>query len=118
MSPGPSVDYDSLLINLKLAGAHVQISGGVDQPFLAVKSLVIRVDGQRVDVFQYKTEEEMVGDSLKITPDGYTVNSFPVSWEKPPHFFKSGRIIVLYLGDDQSVLRLLQKELGEQFAGL
>ena len=33
------------------------------------------------------------------------------------HFFKAGRVLVLYVGDDKIVLNLLKGILGEQFAG-
>jgi hypothetical protein len=35
----------------------------------------------------------------------------------PPHFFKSGRLIVLYVGEESSVLKALEAMLGPQFAG-
>lgn len=34
-----------------------------------------------------------------------------------PHFYKAGRIIVLYVGSDETVLGLLEEILGSQFAG-
>ena len=38
-------------------------------------------------------------------------------WMATPHFFKSGKLIVLYLGDDVAVMTLLTGLLGPQFAG-
>ena len=37
-------------------------------------------------------------------------------WMATPHFFKSGKLIVLYLGDDVEVMTLLTGLLGPQFA--
>jgi len=34
-----------------------------------------------------------------------------------PHFYKTGRIIVLYVGSDEQILTLLQSVMGAQFAG-
>jgi hypothetical protein len=39
-------------------------------------------------------------------------------WESTPHFYKGGRIIVIYVGDDWWTISLLVKALGEQFAGV
>jgi hypothetical protein len=38
-------------------------------------------------------------------------------WIDKTHFYKAGRIIVLYLGTDQAILDLLNKVIGPQFAG-
>jgi hypothetical protein len=35
----------------------------------------------------------------------------------PPHFFKRGRLLVLYLGTDRQILKILHAALGKQFAG-
>jgi hypothetical protein len=35
----------------------------------------------------------------------------------PPHFFRSGKLIVLYVGANESILKVLQASLGAQFAG-
>jgi hypothetical protein len=40
-----------------------------------------------------------------------------LTWVDTPHFYKAGRIIVLYLGSDQAVLDVLNQILGQQFAG-
>jgi hypothetical protein len=40
-----------------------------------------------------------------------------VSWMDTPHFYKTGKIIVLYVGSDTTVLELLEGVLGPQFAG-
>lgn len=40
-----------------------------------------------------------------------------VTWIDTPHFYEAGRIIVLYLGNDQTILGLLNKVIGAQFAG-
>jgi hypothetical protein len=38
-------------------------------------------------------------------------------WMATPHFFKSGSLLVLYVGDDAEILDLLKDSLGDQFAG-
>ena len=38
-------------------------------------------------------------------------------WIAPPHFFKSGRLIVLYIGEEPRLLQGLAHILGPQFAG-
>jgi hypothetical protein len=43
---------------------------------------------------------------------------FSVDWVKPPHLYQAGRIIVIYIGTNASLLHLLVGILGKQFAGM
>jgi hypothetical protein len=52
-----------------------------------------------------------------ISSDGTTVNGREVDWPATPHFFLSGQVIVLYLGDDPRVVFAIQEVMGSQFAG-
>ena len=36
---------------------------------------------------------------------------------EPPHFYKAGKLIVLYVGCDSDVINLLQETMGPRFAG-
>ena len=40
-----------------------------------------------------------------------------VDWIAPPHFYHTGRVIVLYVGSNADLIRLLEATLGPQFAG-
>lgn len=48
---------------------------------------------------------------------GSSIGTSIVSWVGPPHFFQTGRIIVLYVGNNQEVIELLGKVVGPQMAG-
>jgi len=43
--------------------------------------------------------------------------SVNISWASFPHFFKNENIIVLYVGEDSSIIEALEDIMGEQFAG-
>ena len=70
-----------------------------------------------MQVFEYKSAEAMEADAALVAPDDGSVGTSMVSWMATPHFFKSGRVLVLYVGDDAATLDLLKSTLGEQFAG-
>ena len=40
-----------------------------------------------------------------------------VGWLAPPHFYKAGKVIVIYVGRDSGVMSVLQEAMGSQFAG-
>ena len=40
-----------------------------------------------------------------------------IEWVAPPHFYQAGRIVVLYVGEDQAIIAALTRTLGSQVAG-
>lgn len=114
---GAVEDLNSLMEALRFAGAQVELGETIEQVFFAVKGQIIKVNGQDVQVFVYESEEAMETDAAQISPDGGTVGTSMITWVATPHFFKSGRVLVLYVGDDAALLNLLKGIFGEQFAG-
>lgn len=114
---GPVEDYVSLIDSLRGAGAIVEPGDQVEQAFFTVKGQIIKVKGTDVQVFEYENAEAMEADAAQVTPDGGSIGTSMVMWVEAPHFYKAGRILVLYVGEDQVVLDLLEGALGVQFAG-
>lgn len=114
---GPVEDYASLVEALRAAGATVEPADTVEQAFFSVTGQIIKVNGADMQVFEYEAAEAMEADASQVAPDGGSVGTSMVTWMATPHFFKSGRALVLYVGDDAAALELLASVLGEQFAG-
>ena len=115
-------DQGSLLEALKnksveIEGAKVELGDTVEQSFFSVKGQVIKVNNSDVQAFEYATPDAMESEAVLVSADGGSVGTNMVMWMATPHFFKAGRMIVLYVGDDAAVLDLLQGALGKQFAG-
>jgi hypothetical protein len=115
--PAPVTEMTSLVDALRAAGATVEPSEPIEQVFFSVGGDILKVNGADVQIFEYETPEAMEADAAKVAPDGGSIGTSMVSWIEPPHFYKAGRIIVLYVGQDQAVLDLLTAALGPQFAG-
>lgn len=111
------VDQVSLIDALRTAGATVALGDSVEQPFFAVSGQILLVNRTEVQVFEYGTAEAMETDASLVASDGASVGTTMISWIAPPHFYKTGRIIVLYIGEETAVLDLLNQALGVQFAG-
>jgi len=114
---GPVGDYVSLVDSLRGAGATVEPGDQIEQAFFAVKGQIIKVNGADVQVFEYETVEAMEADAGQVAPDGGSIGTSMVMWVEAPHFYNAGRILVLYVGEDQAILDLLEGALGAQFAG-
>ena len=113
-SGGTVEDVTSLIEALR---AEIKLSGTVEQEFFSVTGQIIKIGGVDVQVFEYETAEAMEAEASLIASDGGTVGTSMITWVDTPHFYKLGRLIVLYVGSDEAVLSFLEQTLGEQFAG-
>ena len=110
-------DYPKLIQHLRAAGAEPVSGGSVEQPFFSITGTIIKVHGEDVQVFQYADTGAAEAAAAPISRDGMAVGTRKIFWVGPPHFFKQGRLLVLYVGDNVKVLGTLAAVLGRQFAG-
>lgn len=117
------VDSTDLIQALETCDLTVETVDAVHQPFLQPESgVVLQLSGGSLDqpaeiqVFEYPDAESVAADAAQIGPDGNPLTMM-IHWLATPHFFQSGRLIVLYIGDDQTVVDLLTALLGPPFAG-
>src|SRR6266545_4184929 len=105
-------DQASLLSALKAADATVEVGDSITQDFFSVEGQTVKVNGADLQVFEYENAPAMEKDASQVAPDGGSIGTSMVTWIDTPHFYKAGRIIVLYLGNDQTILGLLNKAMG------
>lgn len=110
-------DKTSLVAALEAAGATVVTGDSISQDFFTVEGSTIKVNGADIQVFEYGDTQALEKDASQVAPDGGSVGTSIMMWMDTPHFYKAGRILVLYVGSDQTTLSLLEKVLGPQFAG-
>ncbi len=108
-------DRASLMAALQQGGAKVSSEGAIQQPFLSVSGQSLNVNGQSVQTFEYATAAAMAVDAGKIGPDG-SIPTMMISWIAQPHFYKAGRLLVIYPGTDAPTLAALKAALGDPFA--
>ena len=117
-SQPPAVqDQASLISALQAAGATVETGDSITQEFFTPEGHAVKVNGADLQVFEYESAEDMAEEASQVAPDGGSIGTSMVTWIDTPHFYKAGRIIVLYLGNDQAILDLLKEVMGPQFAG-
>jgi hypothetical protein len=109
--------YPLLIERLRAAGAMVEPAGKVEQPFFSVPGNAIKVDGEDVQVFQYPTPATAATEARRVSRDGSAIGTTKPHWIGTPHFYRQGRLLVLYLGDEKKVIQALEGVLGRQFAG-
>lgn len=114
---GASTDSASLADKLRAAGAAVETGDEISQPFFSITGKVIKVNGQEIQVFEYGDAEAAKAEAALVSPEGTSVGTTMVSWVSSPHFYRADKMIVLYVGEEASILTLLEGALGPQFAG-
>ena len=106
----------SIADELRAAGQRVEDMGPIEQTFFSVPARVYRVEGDDLQVYEYASEEAAAADAAKVQPNGAIGTSMP-HWIAPPHFFRRGSTLVIYLGTNTRVLADLERLMGKQFAG-
>lgn len=114
---GPVRDHVSLVDTLRGQGLTVEPTEPVSQPFFPVPGQTLKVNGEDIQVFEFQDASARKEQSEEISPDGISIGQTVVQWIDPPHFFATGKIIVLYLGSDTKLFQQLESALGQQIAG-
>lgn len=93
----------------------------VEEDFLPTTRKRMKFNYDVIDIYIFNGDKEMEEEAANIDKDGcgYTNGnkSSKVSWVSYPHFYKSGSLIVQYVGEDEKIIADLRDILGEQFAG-
>ncbi len=85
------------------------------------------MNGERVETFEFGSAEEADAAAEGVSATGSSISrvdsetgmgvASSILWYVPPHFYKAGKLIVLYVGCDSDVIDALQETMGPQFAG-
>jgi hypothetical protein len=114
---------NALVVALREQGATVNPGEVVPLalPCTSVPGQLVSVNRGTITVFEYPTVAAAESDAAKIRADGSGVMgdscAAMITWAGPPRFYKSGNLIVLYVGRDETVLRPLEAVVGKPFAG-
>ena len=123
LDEAPTVKDDASFTQaLEDAGYQVRHGERTGGPFFSAPGQIVHVADAQLQVFEYPTRAALADDRSSIGLRGDTVPTKDggiaiVQWAGPPHFFSSGKLLVLYFGDRPVVLEALSLLLGTPFAG-
>jgi hypothetical protein len=129
LGPKPVTDYSTLLHYLRDSGASIEEKGELSWSFFYddVEGRRVAVNESNIDVYEYANAEAMEAEASCVSPGGSgivrkqkgdIVGERIVDWICLPHFYKAGRVIVFYCGDNELIISLLENGLVTQFAGM
>lgn len=110
-------DLNAFVRALRAEGLTVEAAGEVSQPFFSPEGRAFTVAGENVQVFRYPSVRAAEAEAKKVNAEGTSIGTSAAMWVGPPHFYRGGRLIVLYVGDNKTVTKALGAVLGAQFAG-
>ncbi len=114
----PAYSALDLLADLAGQGARVEASAGrITKPYLSLPGLIVQVDGQPVQVFQYADAAALAADVAGLAPNASSINGVPLAWPAAPHFWRKGGLLALAVSNDQALVDLISSVMGPQFAG-
>ena len=86
-------------------------------PGFSVAGKVMNRNGELIVVYEYNSETASAADAAKVSTDGRSVDGNALAWNGPVHFFRHGRVTVVYVGTNADLLATLRADAGDQFAG-
>lgn len=108
---------EEFLADLREKGVEAEKGDSLEQAFFSVIGTSVSLNGESIQVFEYDSAETMETDAVLVDASGSSIGTTMVGWVATPHFYKKGRILVLYVGDNAEILEILESVLGPQFAG-
>jgi hypothetical protein len=104
---------------LRATGNSVKVTGKADRPFFKnAKGYTMLVNnGVALEVYEFESAEELEQSATTVSADGANVEGKKVEWDASPHFYKTDKVIIIYVGNDADNQRELASVFGSQFAG-
>lgn len=103
--------------SLTAAGVEVEEGEAVAESLFEVEGHILHVNGQDVQVYEFADAAAAEEQAARVSPDGTSIGTTPVSVEAIPHFYHKDNTIAFYAGDDATVLAALEVVFGAPFAG-
>jgi hypothetical protein len=106
-TPGSAVwTIDDVVRALQEQGLTVESTGQmVRHDFFTVPAMIIRVNGQDLQVLIYPSEAARTSDSEQISDDGAQVGTSMITWVAKPHFVAAGNVLTLFVSNDEVLAR-------------
>lgn len=118
----PVSDLASFVSRLESDGHTIRrVDGGAGfDRYFGARGRLISIDGADVYTFEYPTVAAADNLRSSVSKDGYDIEfgrrAIHIDWAS--HFYRSGRLIVVFVGSRQRTIRTLGHLLGPQFAGV
>jgi hypothetical protein len=111
---GPAYTYNLLVDDLTTAGITSVPAGTLEQPFFDVAARVLTVNGEDIQVFEFADVQTRQTAEDTISAGGSMIGTSQITWVDIPNFWSRGRILVLYIGQNEEIIDLLDEVIGQR----
>jgi len=102
---------------LKVSGSQAEVVGAAKESAIKTNGYELRINGNAsIDLLEFGSSDSLISFVKNLSSDGKKINNTEVNWGGTPHFFKTDRVLIKYIGDDKAVISLLEN-IAPQFAG-
>lgn len=114
----PPYTTADLLADLAAQGAQVEaLPGPISKPYLAAPGVIVQVNGQPLQVFQYADAAALAADVAGLAPNASSIDGRPLVWTAAPHFWRKGGLLALAVSNDPALVESISRVMGPAFAG-
>lgn len=116
---GPTLvgTVDQLIQALRQQGLRVTLAEAPDagRSLLAVPAQRVLVNESWIDGYEYPSVAAAAKDAARISGDAQPDPFALILWASTPHFYRQGRLIVLYVGCRAEIQQALEVTIGPPF---
>ena len=124
----PPVVYSTadLVAGLEAVGATIALNTEPEPAadIFSVPGELIHIGNEEIQVYVYDTVQAASADANRVSPTGSEIGAgaeggsvSTVDWVSTPHFYQFGNLLVLYVGEDETTISLLESVMDAPFAG-
>jgi hypothetical protein len=116
----PTYDYNAFVEQSRQIKGAENVNTIDESPndILSVQPKRISIGEDQLDVFEFSSANDAASEAKKVSSDGSQIDGYgSIDWGESPHFYRKGKIIVFYVGDNSQTLEVLRQVFGAQFAG-
>lgn len=85
-----------------------------DKDFFDAPKFEVKIGENKISVYDYEDMNTLEKDLSAITENGLVVSDAKIDWDKMPHYYRKGEMLVIYDGDNTETINALENELGPE----
>jgi hypothetical protein len=111
MAMTTSPDLDQLIQGFQKVGMSPTLSQEVTRKYISAPGEIIALGVDNIEVFQYEDTVTAVKEATSLSAR-YANNTRSTLWKKDIHLYATNNMTIFYLGENQSILSILNQSLG------
>ncbi len=116
MSLGPVTE--SFVKELKTEHFSAIPTASVKRLPLSVQGRMISIDGDNIQVFEYDNAEVAQKEAYALVSQYENADKNSASSEKNEHIYLKDKLVIFYLGSDESIMNLISKDSYQSMEGI